>query len=52
MRLSISTVVQAYHLLEDRGLIEARPRSGYFVRAQERRILAPDPLRVTKKEVA
>ena len=39
--LSISTVVQAYHLLEDRGLIEARPRSGYFVRAQEGRTEEP-----------
>lgn len=27
------TVTQAYYLLESRGLIEARPRSGYFVRA-------------------
>lgn len=26
------TVTQAYHLLESRGLIEARPKSGYFVR--------------------
>lgn len=31
-RLSISTVVQAYRLLEDRGLIEARPKSGHYVR--------------------
>ena len=29
--LSQSTVLQAYHHLEDRGLIEARPRSGYVV---------------------
>ena len=28
------TVTQAYYLLESRGLIEARPRSGYFVRAR------------------
>ena len=28
------TVTQAYHLLEARGLIEARPRSGYFIRAR------------------
>ena len=27
------TVTQAYYLLESRGLIEARPKSGYFVRA-------------------
>ena len=31
-RLSVSTVVQAYRLLEDRGVIEARPQSGYYVR--------------------
>ncbi|AWI55573.1 hypothetical protein DEH84_18500 (plasmid) [Aquabacterium olei] len=29
--LSPSTVFQAYYLLESRGLIEARPRSGYYV---------------------
>jgi DNA-binding transcriptional MocR family regulator len=28
------TVMQAYGLLESRGLIEARPKSGFFVRAQ------------------
>ena len=31
-RLSVSTVVQALRQLEDRGLVEARPQSGYFVR--------------------
>jgi DNA-binding GntR family transcriptional regulator len=31
-RLSISTVVQALRQLEDRGLVEAKPQSGYFVR--------------------
>lgn len=32
--VSLTTVVQAYLLLENRGLIEARPKSGFFVRAQ------------------
>ncbi len=32
MNVSISTVLEAYRLLEDRGLIGARPQSGYFVR--------------------
>jgi DNA-binding transcriptional MocR family regulator len=32
--VSISTVLQAYALLESRGLIEARPQSGYYVRRQ------------------
>lgn len=30
-KVSISTVQQAYHQLEIEGLIEARPKSGYFV---------------------
>jgi DNA-binding transcriptional MocR family regulator len=34
--VSPSTVFQAYGLLELQGLIEARPRSGYFVRIQRR----------------
>ncbi len=34
--VSLSTVQQAYRLLEDRGLAEPRPKSGYFVRASAR----------------
>jgi DNA-binding transcriptional MocR family regulator len=30
--ISVSTVLQAYSLLESKGLIEARPQSGYYVR--------------------
>ncbi len=30
--VSISTVLEAYRLLEDQGWIEARPQSGYFVK--------------------
>ncbi len=30
--VSISTALQAYRILEDRGMIEARPQSGYYVR--------------------
>ncbi|MFK7091269.1 PLP-dependent aminotransferase family protein [Chromobacterium violaceum] len=33
-QLSLNTVVSAYRVLEDRGLIEARPQSGYYVRAR------------------
>ncbi|MHA3771939.1 aminotransferase-like domain-containing protein [Verrucomicrobiota bacterium sgz303538] len=33
-RVSISTILQAYRVLENRGLIEARPQSGYFVRVK------------------
>jgi DNA-binding transcriptional MocR family regulator len=34
--VSVPTAVQAYLWLEDRGLIEARPKSGFFVRPQLR----------------
>jgi DNA-binding transcriptional MocR family regulator len=30
-RVSLSTALQAYRLLEDRGVLEARPQSGYYV---------------------
>ncbi|WP_034918481.1 PLP-dependent aminotransferase family protein [Erwinia sp. 9145] len=32
-QVSINTVLAAYRILEDRGLIAARPQSGYFVRS-------------------
>jgi len=42
--VSISTVLQAYLELENKGLIEARPQSGYFVRAPEfDRLPEPEP---------
>jgi DNA-binding transcriptional MocR family regulator len=44
-RVSVSTVVQAYARLESLGLIEARPQSGYFVRARERERLPEPPPR-------
>jgi DNA-binding transcriptional MocR family regulator len=30
-RISLSTALQAYRLLEDRGVLEARPQSGHYV---------------------
>src|SRR3954465_6384267 len=33
LKVSVSTVLQAYRLREDRGRIEARPQSGYYVKA-------------------
>lgn len=39
--LSINTVQEAYRLLEDDGLIVARPQSGYFVRACGDRASSP-----------
>ena len=44
-RVSVSTVVQAYAHLESQGLIEARPQSGYFVRARMRERLPEPPPR-------
>lgn len=41
--VSISTVMQAYYHLESKGLIEARPQSGYYVRFSHKNIpAAPD----------
>src|SRR5687768_10149289 len=39
--VSVGTVVQAYLHLEQRGLLEARPRSGYFVAKRTSIALAP-----------
>jgi DNA-binding transcriptional MocR family regulator len=46
--VSISTVLEAYRLLEDQRLIEARPKSGYYVR--RRRAELPSPARTTTGE--
>lgn len=47
MSVSISTISEAYRLLEDRGLITARPQSGYYVKtnitALEPNPSAPSP---------
>ncbi len=48
--ISQSTVMQAYYLLEDRGLVSTRPRSGYYVNAQPRRPLAAPPTLVAAPE--
>ncbi|HKU13898.1 MAG TPA: PLP-dependent aminotransferase family protein [Steroidobacteraceae bacterium] len=43
-KVSVSTVVQAYVHLENVGLIEARPQSGFYVRPpQPRRLPEPRP---------
>lgn len=34
MEVSVSTVLEAYGYLEDHGVIEARPQSGYYVKAR------------------
>ncbi|HRD91678.1 MAG TPA: PLP-dependent aminotransferase family protein [Accumulibacter sp.] len=48
-RLSVSTVLQALRQLEDRGLVEARPQSGYFVRHAPARLAQPN-VRSTPEE--
>ena len=58
--VSISTVLQAYLLLENQGWIEAHPQSGYYVQAKvheqvpEPEISSParDPSRVSLHELA
>jgi len=44
-QLSISTVVQALRTLESRGMVEARPQSGYYVRHRPARLLPAMPTR-------
>lgn len=58
-QVSVTTILQAYAALENRGLIEARPQSGYYVRshiprpAPEPEISAPqpDPAQVGMREL-
>jgi DNA-binding transcriptional MocR family regulator len=45
--VSPSTIFQAYYLLEDRGLIQARARSGYFVRELAHQPLAEPQISTT-----
>ena len=42
-RVSVSTVLQAYQRLEDIGVIEARPQSGYYVRRPAATMQEPEP---------
>ena len=39
--VSINTIMQAYTLLEDQRLVEARPQSGYYVRSRVPEIRGP-----------
>jgi DNA-binding transcriptional MocR family regulator len=38
-RLSVSTVMQALRLMEDRGLVDAKPQAGYYVRHRARTLV-------------
>ena len=48
-RVSVSTVLQAYQRLEDIGVIEARPQSGYYVRRLSAGVQEPEPSRPPKR---
>ncbi|MEN9658359.1 MAG: hypothetical protein RL571_1824 [Pseudomonadota bacterium] len=41
-QVSLSTVMEAYRELEDRGLIEARPQSGFYVQKHRNGFSAPE----------
>jgi len=49
-QVSINTVLNAWQLLEDRGLIEARPQSGYYVRSVLPALTRPVPHRARIKD--
>jgi DNA-binding transcriptional MocR family regulator len=48
-RVSPATALRAYELLESHGLIETRPRSGYYVRSQSRAAPSPKPARAAAR---
>lgn len=54
--VSLATAVQAYEFMTDKGLIEARPKRGYFVKTCLTPVKEPEPskpaLRPTKVNVA
>lgn len=43
--ISISTVLEAYRVLDERGVLDVRPQSGHYVRARPQRL--PEPRRET-----
>ncbi|MGH8740423.1 MAG: GntR family transcriptional regulator, partial [Burkholderiales bacterium] len=48
-KVSVSTVLQAYQRLEDIGIIEARPQSGYYVRRLQAAVEEPEPSRPPRR---
>jgi DNA-binding transcriptional MocR family regulator len=51
-RVSVSTVLQAYKQLEDAGLIEARPQSGYYVKRRALPAAEPELSRPPQRALA
>ncbi|MEO7100205.1 MAG: PLP-dependent aminotransferase family protein [Luteolibacter sp.] len=53
-QVSVTTVLESYHILENKGLIESRPRSGYFVKPPSKPVVRfpsvsmyrPKPVRI------
>lgn len=52
LSVSVSTVMEAYRLLEDRGLISARPQSGYYVKTAIACPMEPDQSTPPKQALA
>lgn len=50
LRVSISTVSQAYVELEAKGIVESRPRSGFFVRRKNSQLPEPQAVSGTTSE--
>jgi DNA-binding transcriptional MocR family regulator len=50
--VSVATVLQAYQRLEDSGVIEARPQSGYYVRRASRPVEEPAASRPPQRALA
>jgi DNA-binding transcriptional MocR family regulator len=42
LKVSVSTVMEAYRVMEDRGRIEVRPQSGYYVKPPLTRLSEPN----------
>ena len=49
--VSISTVQEAYRLLEDSGVLMSKPKSGYYVQSIPSNDLLPDTSRPEQKPV-
>ncbi|MDI3325333.1 PLP-dependent aminotransferase family protein [Pontibacterium granulatum] len=49
--VSISTVQEAYRLLEERGFTEIRPKSGHFVKARNTQLVQPNIRSLPQKPV-
>lgn len=48
-RINASTAFRAYYLLEEKGLVRARPRSGYYVTAPALALPASTPAQASRK---